>query len=439
MAFSYLMIRRSSKLPQKCSLFHYPNPQLKASSSAARRPRIHTELNDSAIAKQQYGATNLNYWRAEWWNSVTRTMSPARRYPHCPEHVALMTSSKNFTSSLGGESREKGGALGIQKTTIRESKLKNSLLLASHKVKLHLFGQYDYSDMCGCYLFMWKKLLRAPKIALFYGGLCTTLFDTQLKRIPYSNRYHLLPTQFGSFGRATVEDLEECCKGFILPPNSPQTVRLKSILEEIVQAMHSGLRLPDSGKQRTRFDTEHLDGMKWEVMVVDTKDDGVDDIWCFTNGTIVVTNSLLEKLQSDAEVAACLGHEVGHVVARHILEHLSRCLLIVGTLPLLMFIPYSEVPLALVFSFISRRHEMEADYIGLMLMASAGYDPQLVPPLCEYLHDQNPPLGGLFARLFLSHPSWRKRAKKLKEPKVMEQAVAIYKEVKSGLGVRSFI
>ncbi|XP_058215448.1 mitochondrial metalloendopeptidase OMA1-like [Rhododendron vialii] len=384
MAFSDFMIRRSSKLPRKCSLFHYPNPQLKASSSAARRPRIHTELNDSAIAKQQYGGTILNYWRAEWRNSVTRTMSPARRYRHCPEQVALMTSSKNFTSSLGGESREKGGALGIQKTTIRESKLKNSLLLALHKVKLHLFGQYDYSDMCGCYLLMWKKLLRAPKIVLFYGGLCTTLFDTQLKRIPYSNRYHLLPTRFGSFGRATLEDLEESYKGFILPPNSPQTVCVKSILEEIVQAMHSGLRLPDSGKRCTRFDTEHLDGMKWEVMVVDTKDDGVDDVWCFTNGTLVVTNSLLEKLQSDAVVAASLGHEVGHVVARHILEHLSRCLHIVGTLPLLMFIPYSEVPLALVFSFISRRHEMEADYIGLMLMASAGYNPQLAPPLCEY-------------------------------------------------------
>ncbi|KAE9447961.1 hypothetical protein C3L33_20148, partial [Rhododendron williamsianum] len=235
----------------------------------------------------------------------------------------------------------------------------------------------------------------------------TILFDTELKRIPYSNRYHLLTAPslgVDSLGHATLEQLEESYKGFILPPNSAQTIRVKSILEEIVQAMHIRLRLPDSGKQRTRFDTEHLDGMKWEVMVVDTKD-GVDDMWCFTNGIIVVTNSLLEKLQSDAEVAANLGHEV------------------ISVLILLLV-----------------RYEMEADcYIGLMLMASAGYDPQLAPPLYESLHDQYPPFGGLFASLFLSHPSWRKRAKKLKEPKVMEQAVAIYKEVKSGLGVRSFI
>ncbi|KAG5538536.1 hypothetical protein RHGRI_019199 [Rhododendron griersonianum] len=77
---------------------------------------------------------------------------------------------------------------------------------------------------------------------------------------------------------------------------------------------------------------------------------------------------------------------------------------------------------------------MEANYIGLMLMASAGYDPQLMPPLYE-TSPNLPATRGIFA----SHPSVRKRVKKLKEPKVMEQIVAIYKEVISGLGVRSFI
>ncbi|KAG5549844.1 hypothetical protein RHGRI_014970 [Rhododendron griersonianum] len=266
-------------------------------------------------------------------------MSPARRYRHCPEHVALMTSSKNSTSSLGGESREKGGALGIQKTTIRESKLKNCLLLALHRVKLHLDGQYtgwsDYSDMCRCYLFIWEQLLKIPKIPLFLRGFITILFDTELKRIPYSNRYHLLTA----------------------PSLGAQTIRVKSILEEIVQAMHSGLRLPD--RQKTAYKIRYR-ALGWNEM----------------------------------------GSDGGGY---------------------------------------KRWHEMEADYIGLMLMASAGYDPQLTPPLYESLHDQYPPFGGLFGSLFLSHPSWRKRAKKLKEPKVMEQAVAIYKEAKSGLGVRSFI
>ncbi|XP_058223984.1 mitochondrial metalloendopeptidase OMA1-like [Rhododendron vialii] len=89
------------------------------------------------------------------------------------------------------------------------------------------------------------------------------------------------------------------------------------------------------------------------------------------NGTIVVSTRYLERFQSDAGLAAFIGHEVGHGVARHCLEHFT----IVAILQPLISIPYLETPLGLVFSFISRRREMEADYIGLMLMASARYDP----------------------------------------------------------------
>ncbi|KAF7137998.1 hypothetical protein RHSIM_Rhsim07G0026200 [Rhododendron simsii] len=459
MAFSY----SRSKLPrngntpstlQTCSIFHYPNlkraAQLRALS--ATRHCLYTDSNDFSIAKQHCARTsslgqlvgslaimNLN-WGAEWWNSVTRRMSPAR-YRHCPEYVVLMSSYSTW--SLGGESREKGGALGIQKI-VRGSELKNSLLLALHKVKLQVFQVLPFgpggSDDPGPHLSVWKQLLQDP-ITLRRCCFFRPLFFTQLKRIPYSKRYHLLPAPSMGFdslerdsGDATVKELKEKYKGSIVPPNSPQTIRVESILEEIVQAMHSGLRLPNRGKQRTRFDTEHLDGMKRKVMVVDTKDVDADGMFSLPNGTIVVSTRYLERFQSDAGLAAVLGHEVGHGVARHCLEHFTTCLFVVAILQPLIFIPYLETPLGLVFSFISRRREIEADYIGLMLMASGGYDPQLMSQLYETSPDL-PATRGIFA----SHPSVRKRVKKLKEPKVMEQAAAIYKEVTSGLGVRSFI
>ncbi|KAE9459990.1 hypothetical protein C3L33_08064, partial [Rhododendron williamsianum] len=457
MAFSYSRSKlprngNTPSTPQTCSIFHYPNvkraTQLRALS--ATRHCLYTESNDFSIAKQHcanktsslgqlvgsLAIMNLN-WGAEWWNSVTRRMSPAR-YRHCPEYVVLMSSYS--TSSLGGKSREKGGALGIQKI-IRGSELKNSLLLALHKVKLQVFLVLPFgpggSDDC---LSVWKQMLQDP-ITLHRCSLFRPLFFTQLKRIPYSKRYHLLPAPSMGFdslerdsGDAMLKKSKEKYKGSIVPPNSPQTIHVESILEEIVQAMHSGLRLPNRGKRCTRFDTEHLDGMKWEVMVVDTKDDDADGMFSLPNGTIVVSTRYLERFQSDAGLAAVLGHEVGHVVARHCFEHFTMCLHIVAILQPLIFIPYLETPLGVVFSFISRRREMEADYIGLMLMASAGYDPQLMPQLYETSPDL-PPTRGIFA----SHPTVRKRVKKLKEPKVMEQAMAIYKEVTSGLGVRSFI
>ncbi|KAI8545279.1 hypothetical protein RHMOL_Rhmol07G0029200 [Rhododendron molle] len=365
MAFSYSRSKlpgngSTPSTPQACSIFHYPNLERAARLRAlsAARHCLFTESNDFSIAKQHCAKTsslgqlvgslaimNLN-WGAEWWNSVTRRMSPAR-YRHCPEYVVLMSSYS--TSSLGGKSREKGGALGIQKI-IRGSELKNALLLALHKVKLQVFrvlpfgpGGSDDSRPC---LSVWKQLLQDP-ITLHRCSLFRPLFFYQLKRIPYSKRYHLLLAPSMGFdslerdsGDAMLKKSKKQYKGYIVPPNNPQTIRVESILEEIVQAMQNGLRLPNRGKRCTRFDTEHLDGMKWEVVVVDTKDDDPD----------------------------------------------------------------------------------------------AGYDPQLMPQLYETSPDL-PATHGIFA----SHPTVRKRVKKLKEPKVMEQAVAIYKEVTSGLGVRSFI
>ncbi|KAI8545268.1 hypothetical protein RHMOL_Rhmol07G0028200 [Rhododendron molle] len=288
--------------------------------------------------------------------------------------------------------------------------MKKYLLLALHKVKVQLFpgltnARYTGGSNIGeTYVSMWKQLLQNPKTQLFRSSVSATLRSTRLERIPYSERYHwvLGPSEVSesferNVGDRTLKVLKEGCKGSILPPNNPQSIRVKSILEEIVQGMHSGLRLPNSGRWSTRFDAQHLDGLKWEVVVVDSED--CDGTWYLTNGTIVVFTRFLERLQSDAEVAAILGHEV-----------ISILILLLG------------------------RREMEADYIELMLMASAGYDPQLVPPLYESRLDILPYRG-----IFASHPPGHKRAKKLKEPKVMEQAVAIYRDVTSGLGVRSFI
>ncbi|KAH7864722.1 hypothetical protein Vadar_033057 [Vaccinium darrowii] len=274
--------------------------------------------------------------------------------------------------------------------------------------------------ICKDSLSLWKQLLRRPKFKLYIDSVSATLNSFRLERIPFSNRYHWL---LGSVGYRAVEatmrangdkilkELVKHYKGSIVPPNSPQSIRVNSILNKIVEAMHCRLRLHNSGKWKiTRFATEHLDGMQWKVMVVKSKKD--HNAMYLTNGTIVVFTRLLKTLQTDAEVATVLGHEVAHVLARHALEKLTRCYRTVTILPQLMFIPYSEIPLALVFSFCSRRREMEADYIGMMLMASAGYDPQLAPTFYESQDDTSSYHGK-----FATHPSWQKRAKKLKEPK----------------------
>ncbi|KAL4621686.1 hypothetical protein ACB092_06G247400 [Castanea dentata] len=86
-------------------------------------------------------------------------------------------------------------------------------------------------------------------------------------------------------------------------------------------------------------------------------------------------------------------------------------------------------------NFRSRRREEGADYIGLMLMASAGYNPQVAPTIYKR-NLRN--LGGE-GDINSTHPSSIKRAELLNKADVMNKALAVYKEVKAGEGVRSFV
>jgi len=81
---------------------------------------------------------------------------------------------------------------------------------------------------------------------------------------------------------------------------------------------------------------------------------------------------------------------------------------------------------------------MEADYIGLLLIASAGYDPRVAPKVYEKLGKIS---GGDSAlRNYLStHPSGKKRAELLAQAKIMEEAVSIYRDAIAGRGVQGFL
>lgn len=81
--------------------------------------------------------------------------------------------------------------------------------------------------------------------------------------------------------------------------------------------------------------------------------------------------------------------------------------------------------------------EIEADYIGLLLVASAGYDPRVAPKVYEKLGKVT---GESMLRDYLStHPSGRKRAELLAQAQVMEEALTIYKNVRAGRGVEGFL
>ena len=80
---------------------------------------------------------------------------------------------------------------------------------------------------------------------------------------------------------------------------------------------------------------------------------------------------------------------------------------------------------------------MEADYIGLLLIASAGYDPRVAPLVYGKLLKV---AGDSALKDYLStHPSGKKRAELLAQAQIMDEALTIYKDVRAGRGVEGFL
>lgn len=81
--------------------------------------------------------------------------------------------------------------------------------------------------------------------------------------------------------------------------------------------------------------------------------------------------------------------------------------------------------------------EIEADHIGLLLLAAAGYDPRIAPSVYEKLGK----IGGDSAlnNYLSTHPSSKKRAQLLLRANVMNEALELYREVSAGQGTEGFL
>ena len=131
--------------------------------------------------------------------------------------------------------------------------------------------------------------------------------------------------------------------------------------------------------------SSRLEGYKWEFHMVN---ENSVNAWCMPGGKVVVYSGLLPVTQTESGLACVMGHEIAHAVARHGNERMSQGLLIqVGGAALSLAL--SQKPQLTQDLFLqsygltsqlgmlkySRTHESEADKMGLIFMAIAGYDP----------------------------------------------------------------
>jgi predicted Zn-dependent protease len=121
--------------------------------------------------------------------------------------------------------------------------------------------------------------------------------------------------------------------------------------------------------------------LPWSFKVVD---DAAVNAFALPGGYIYVTRGIMAHLRSEAELAAVIGHEIGHVTARHSASQMSKQTLAMGGLVLGMavkpelqdFAGLAQQGLGLLFLKFGRDDENQADELGLRYMTREAYDPQ---------------------------------------------------------------
>lgn len=222
----------------------------------------------------------------------------------------------------------------------------------------------------------WFQNPRTVLIVVIAGsGVFVTVYYGNLETIPYTKRRHfvlLSRAMERRLGESQFEQMKAAFKGKILPALHPESVRVRLIAKDIIEALQRGLKqenvwsdlgyaseavigtpegsghetlmaLRDSGaekvegkwyredeilddnwvedsrkkgqEQGSQANTSHLDGLNWEVLVVN---EPVVNAFCLPGGKIVVFTGLLEHFRSDEEIATIIGHEVCYTFLFHI-------------------------------------------------------------------------------------------------------------------------
>ncbi len=178
----------------------------------------------------------------------------------------------------------------------------------------------------------------------------------------------------------------------------------------------------------------YLDGFAWEFNLIE---EDVVNAWCMPGGKVAFYTGIMATCAGEKGVAVVMGHEVAHAIASHGRERMSTGLVANGLLggasaamgqnpsmtnEILMQSIGAGAQIGML-SF-SRKHESEADKMGLIFMAMAGYDPAEAPKFWERMGANS---GGAQPPEFMStHPSHETRISDLKAQ--IPEAMKYYKK-----------
>ena len=253
-----------------------------------------------------------------------------------------------------------------------------------------------------------------PTLTLFLVLLNVTGCTTN----PYTNRsqFLLIPesqeVQMGN--RAYAQALND--PKVVISKNPAEIEPVQRVAERIIAAA-----------KQSKY-AKRAESFQWEVTVI--KADGTKNAWALPGGKIAVYTGIFPEAKNENGLAAIMGHEVVHALARHGAERVSQHtaadlgMRIAGAAlnmkPLAQTLAMQALGIGVLLPF-SRGHESEADYIGLLLAADAGYDPREAVRLWERMAESS---KGAPPEFLSTHPSHDTRIQELQ--KWMPEAMARY-------------
>ena len=155
--------------------------------------------------------------------------------------------------------------------------------------------------------------------------------------------------------------------------------------------------------------------LDWQFNLVESDE---VNAWAMPGGKVVVYTGILKHTQNEDGLAVVMAHEIAHVIAKHGAEQMSHSLLLQAGGTVLQEYGASEVFLQ-AFSIgstyglklpYSRRHEYEADHLGLIFMTMAGYDPKEAPRFWQRMSSGG--VGGV-PEFMSTHPIDENRIQRL--------------------------
>ena len=164
----------------------------------------------------------------------------------------------------------------------------------------------------------------------------------------------------------------------------------------------------------------------WEYILIDNKK--VRNAWCMPGGKIAIYSGMLEVTKNKNGLAAVMGHEIAHAVAKHSVERASRGQLLTAGTQIIDIISGGKLSqvnrttgmntvgllsqLGIMYPF-NRKQESEADYLGLIFSSLSGYDIRETTKIWERMKEYNK--GKTPSEFMSTHPSPDNRIRKIKD------------------------